>query len=83
MLAPELAILAALAVPSAGAVAIALAGRKPNLREAVTLLDKSKFLRGALGDEVVDHYVHTGNWEQFEYDRRVTDWERRRGFEQY
>ena len=53
------------------------------LREAVTLLDKSKFLRGALGDEVVDHYVHTGNWEQFEYDRRVTDWERRRGFEQY
>ena len=51
------------------------------LREAVSLLDKSKFLRGALGDDVVEHYVHTGNWEQFEYDRRVTDWERRRGFE--
>jgi glutamine synthetase len=53
------------------------------LREAVALLDGSRFLRDALGDDVVDHYVHTGNWEQFEYDRRVTDWERKRGFEQY
>ena len=53
------------------------------LREAVRLLDKSKFLRGVFGDAMVDHYVHTGEWEQFEYDRRVTDWERRRGFEQY
>ena len=35
----------------------------------------------AFGAEVVEHYVHTGNWEQFEYDRRVTDWERKRGFE--
>jgi glutamine synthetase len=51
------------------------------LREAVDALDKSKILRAALGDEVVDHYVHTGRWEQFEYDRRVTDWELRRGFE--
>lgn len=53
------------------------------LREAVRLLDRSKFLRGVFGDDMVDHYVHTGEWEQFEYDRRVTDWERRRGFEQY
>jgi glutamine synthetase len=37
----------------------------------------------ALGDGVVDHYVHTARWEQGEYDRRVTDWEIRRGFEQY
>jgi hypothetical protein len=38
-------------------------------------------LRAALGSEVVDHYVHTAKWEQFEYDRRVTDWELKRGFE--
>jgi glutamine synthetase len=51
------------------------------LRDAVAALNKSKMLRSALGDAVVDHYVHTGNWEQFEYDRRVTDWELKRGFE--
>ena len=32
---------------------------------------------------VIDHYVHTAEWEQFEYDRRVTDWELKRGFERY
>ena len=40
-------------------------------------------LRKALGDAVVDHYVHTAKWEQFEYDRRITDWELMRGFERY
>ena len=25
--------------------------------------------------------AHTAEWEQFEYDRRVTDWELKRGFE--
>ncbi len=53
------------------------------LRDATERLDTSKMLRQALGDAVVDHYVHTAKWEQFEYDRRVTDWEVRRGFEQY
>ena len=51
------------------------------LREATETLRKSKMLRGALGDAVVDHYVHAAEWEQFEYDRRVTDWELKRGFE--
>jgi glutamine synthetase len=51
------------------------------LREAIELLDRSEMLRGALGSAVVDHYVHTARWEQFEYDRRVTDWELKRGFE--
>jgi glutamine synthetase len=46
-------------------------------------LDKSKMLRATLGDAVVDHYVHTAKWEQFEYDRRITDWELMRGFERY
>ena len=53
------------------------------LREATDLLGKSKMLRAALGDAVVDHYVHTAQWEQFEYDRRITDWELMRGFERY
>jgi glutamine synthetase len=53
------------------------------LREAAALMDKSKMLRTAFGDAVIDHYVHTAEWEQFEYDRRVTDWELKRGFERY
>jgi glutamine synthetase len=53
------------------------------LREATDLMRNSKMLRAAFGDDVVDHYVHTAGWEQFEYDRRVTDWELRRGFERY
>jgi glutamine synthetase len=53
------------------------------LREATESLAKSKMLRSAFGDGVVDHYVHTAKWEQFEYDRRVTDWELARGFERY
>ena len=51
------------------------------LRGAIEALHKSKMLREALGDAVVDHYLHTAEWEQFEYDRRVTDWELKRGFE--
>ena len=51
------------------------------LRDALVLLDGSKVLRAALGDEAIDHYLHAGRWEQLEYDRRVTDWERIRMFE--
>jgi len=53
----------------------------PTLREATALMDKSKMLRAALGDDVIDHYVHTAEWEQSEFDRRVTDLELKRGFE--
>jgi glutamine synthetase len=53
------------------------------LREATDLMDRSRLLRRAFGDGVVDHYVHTARWEQLEYDRRITDWEIKRGFEQY
>ncbi|MBP7241781.1 glutamine synthetase family protein [Amaricoccus sp.] len=52
-----------------------------NLRDAAEALRKSKFLRGALGDDVVDHYVHAARWEIAECDRCVTDWDRARGFE--
>ena len=53
------------------------------LRAATAALNSSTMLRKAMGEEVVDHYVHTAIWEQMEYDRRVTDWELRRGFERY
>ncbi len=53
------------------------------LREATETMKKSKMLRAAFGDAVVDHYVHTAEWEQSEYDRRITDWELQRGFERY
>jgi len=51
------------------------------LRAAAAALDRSKMLRAAMGDDVVDHYLHAATWEQFEYDRRITDWEVARGFE--
>ena len=52
-------------------------------REAIETMRKSKMLRAAFGDDVVEHYVHTAEWEQFEYDRRITDWELKRGFARY
>ena len=51
------------------------------LRAAVETLRASDMLRAAFGDAVVDHYVRCGSWEQEEYDRAVTDWELKRGFE--
>jgi glutamine synthetase len=51
------------------------------LREAIECLDRSQDLRAAFGDAVVEHYLHCGRWEQFEYDRRITDHELIRGFE--
>lgn len=53
------------------------------LRDATETMAKSKLLKAALGEDVIEHYVHTAKWEQFEYDRRVTDWELHRGFERY
>ena len=44
-------------------------------------MSRSSVLRAAFGDAVIDHYLHTGEWEQSEYDRRVTDWELQRNFE--
>jgi glutamine synthetase len=51
------------------------------LRDAIAALKRSRMLREALGEQAVSHYIRTAEWEQFEYDRRVTDWELKRGFE--
>jgi glutamine synthetase len=45
------------------------------LRAAADLLDGSTMLRAALGDAVVDHYVHNARWEIAETDRVVTDFD--------
>ncbi len=51
------------------------------LGEALDRLEGSTMLRQALGDEVVEHYLHAGRWEQAQYDAAVTDWELIRYFE--
>jgi glutamine synthetase len=51
------------------------------LRSATVALSNSSMLREAMGDEVIDHYVRAAQWEQEDFDRKVTDYERTRGFE--
>jgi glutamine synthetase len=52
-----------------------------SLRDAVDLLDRSKFARAAFGDPVVDFYVHHARIEQQAFSDAVTDWEKIRYFE--
>ncbi|MBI3803336.1 MAG: glutamine synthetase [Nitrospirae bacterium] len=51
------------------------------LRDATDLFEKSAFAKEALGEEVVEHYLHFYRTEQEAYDKAVTDWERQRYFE--
>jgi glutamine synthetase len=51
------------------------------LREAIAELERSKVVRAALGDRVVDHYLHGARLEQQAFDQAVTDWELIRNFE--
>ena len=52
------------------------------LNESIAELEKSSWARAALGDDVVEHYLHFFKTEQRKFDSVVTDWERRRYFEQ-
>ena len=52
------------------------------LNEAIAALESSAFAREAFGDAVIDHYLHFFSTEQRKFDGAVTDWERRRYFEQ-
>ena len=52
------------------------------LREALDLLEASTLASTAFGREVVEHYLHAGRLEVRAFDAAVTDWERRRYFEQ-
>lgn len=49
---------------------------------AIQALEGSSFARQAFGDRVVDHYLHFFKTERDAYQSAVTDWERRRYFEQ-
>ena len=52
-----------------------------NLLEATWLFRESAFARKAFGDEFVDHYSATREWEWRQYEKAVTDWELQRYFE--
>ena len=52
------------------------------LRDAIAELEGSSFARIAFGDEVIAHYLHFYKTEQNSYNQAVTDWERKRYFEQ-
>jgi glutamine synthetase len=51
------------------------------LRGAVDRWTSSGVARAAFGDTVVEHYAQAARVELAAFDRAVTDWERRRGFE--
>jgi glutamine synthetase len=51
------------------------------LRDARQALLGSAMLRGAFGEETVTHYTRAAEWELEEFNRVVTDYEIRRGFE--
>jgi glutamine synthetase len=51
------------------------------LKEANQLLEKSAKARALLGEEFVDHYVRSRDWEVRQYEKSVSEWELRRYFE--
>lgn len=52
-----------------------------SLPEAINELDRSEWARQALGNDVVEHYLHFFRTEQRKFDEVVTNWERARYFE--
>jgi glutamine synthetase len=53
-----------------------------SLPEAIAALEQSTFARETFGNDVIEHYLHFFRTEQRKFDAVVTDWERRRYFEQ-
>ncbi len=53
-----------------------------SLAEAVDLFSESATAREYFGDEFVEHYARMRAWEVERYQQAVTNWERRRYFEQ-
>ncbi|HEU5226506.1 MAG TPA: glutamine synthetase, partial [Ktedonobacteraceae bacterium] len=52
-----------------------------NLTAAADILEQSAFAQEYLGADFVEHFVATRRWEVREYEKAVTNWERRRYFE--
>ena len=52
-----------------------------NLRDAIRDLEGSAEARALFGDEFVNHYIASRDWEVREHERHVTDWQMQRYFE--
>ena len=53
-----------------------------SLAEATQRFENSEFTKRVFGTGVVKHYAHHFKTEQNAYNKAVTDWERKRYFEQ-
>jgi len=53
-----------------------------SLREATDLFERSEFAKASFGADVVEHYTRFFRTEETAWQAAVTDWERRRYFEQ-
>jgi glutamine synthetase len=67
--------------PVVNAYADAAAPLPRNLAEATSLFRQSRVAREWLGDQFVEHYAATREWEVRQYEKAVTDWELARYFE--
>lgn len=68
--------------PATNGYAVPDTGRLPqDLGEAVGYFRKSPIARKWFGEEFVEHYAGTREWEIRQYQRSVTDWELARYFE--
>jgi glutamine synthetase len=63
-------------------LAAALPQMPHSLNESIAALAASEWVPEVLGADVVEHYLHFFRTEQRKFDSVVTDWERRRYFEQ-
>jgi glutamine synthetase len=52
-----------------------------NLSTATDMLERSELAREYLGPDFVEHFVATRRWEVKEYEKAVTNWDRRRYLE--
>lgn len=52
-----------------------------NLGDAIAQMDRSEIPKKLFGQSFVNHFLMTRQWEWQQYNRAVTDWERRRYFE--
>ena len=64
-----------------GYLAEALPRVPSSLNEAIAAFENSSLVRGAFGDDVVEHLLHFARSEQLVFDKAVTDFERARYFE--
>ncbi|MDH3728959.1 MAG: glutamine synthetase family protein, partial [Myxococcales bacterium] len=53
----------------------------PTLEAAVVRLRESQSVRDVLGEDFIDHYIRTRDWECREYRKSVSEWELQRYFE--